>query len=87
MGRPAKLPGFNTGRARNELTALEKDIAEFVHNALTNSQIAELIGRSEEGIKSHLRRIFDKTGMCNRVELALWYEVHHCDGKCLQCGN
>jgi DNA-binding NarL/FixJ family response regulator len=51
---------------------------------MSNQQIAFEIGSSEQTVKNHVRNLFDKTGMGNRLELALWYEVHHCDGKCLQ---
>ena len=33
-----------------------------------------MIGTSEHVIKNYLKGIFDKLGLWNRVELALWYE-------------
>jgi DNA-binding NarL/FixJ family response regulator len=33
------------------------------------------MGNSEGTIKNYLRAIYDKLGLWNRVELALWYEA------------
>ncbi len=33
-----------------------------------------MIGKSQETVKNYLRIIYDKLGVWNRVELALWYE-------------
>jgi DNA-binding CsgD family transcriptional regulator len=34
------------------------------------------MGTSEHVIKNYLRSIYDKLGLWNRLELALWYEAH-----------
>jgi len=36
--------------------------------------VAELLGISEHVVKNYLRVVYDKLGLWNRVELALWYE-------------
>jgi DNA-binding NarL/FixJ family response regulator len=51
-------------------------IVHLVAEGKTNSDIAEVIGTSEPVMKNYLRDIYDRTGMCNRVELALWYLAH-----------
>lgn len=38
----------------------------------TNKDIARQIGRSTRHTKRTLQTIFDKTGCCTRLELALW---------------
>ncbi len=53
----------------------EQQIIELVARGLTNRDIAEEIGTTEYVIKNYLRTIFDKLGLWNRVELALWYEA------------
>jgi len=37
--------------------------------------VADAIGTTEHVVKNHLRLIYDKLGLWNRVELALWYEA------------
>jgi DNA-binding NarL/FixJ family response regulator len=41
---------------------------------LKNKEVAEAIGTTEHVVKNYLRVIYDKLGLWNRVELALWYE-------------
>jgi DNA-binding NarL/FixJ family response regulator len=53
----------------------QHQVIELVAQGLKNSEVAEIIGTSEYVVKNHLRIIFDKLGLWNRVELALWYEA------------
>lgn len=41
-----------------------------------NKDIALVLGTTENVIKNYLRVIMDKSGMENRLELALWYIYH-----------
>ena len=41
---------------------------------MKNKEVADEIGTTEHVIKNYLRVIYDKLGLWNRVELALWYE-------------
>jgi DNA-binding NarL/FixJ family response regulator len=54
------------------LTDRERVVTELVRRGLRNRQIAEHLGTTEEAVKNYLRRIFNKTGMGSRLELALW---------------
>ena len=54
----------------------EQNIIRLVADGLNNKMIALEIGTSEQVVKKHLRLIYDKLGMWNRTELALWYEAH-----------
>jgi len=47
----------------------------LVAQGLKNSEVAEAIGTTQHVIKNYLRAIYDKLGLWNRVELALWYEA------------
>jgi DNA-binding NarL/FixJ family response regulator len=53
----------------------QHQIIELVAQGLKNSEVAEIIGTTEYVVKNYLRVIFDKLGLWNRVELALWYEA------------
>ena len=56
------------------LNERELRIIELVAQGLKNSEIARAIGMAEFVVKKHLRAIYDKLGLWNRVEIALWYE-------------
>jgi DNA-binding NarL/FixJ family response regulator len=53
----------------------ERRVIELVARGLKNSEVAAEIGTTEHVIKNYLRVIYDKLGLWNRVELALWYEA------------
>ena len=64
------------GRERygsRDLNKTELRVIELVAQGLKNSEVAEIIGATEMVIKNYLRVIYDKLGLWNRVELALWY--------------
>jgi DNA-binding NarL/FixJ family response regulator len=52
----------------------EYRVIELVAEGLKNKEVAEAIGSTEHVVKNYLRVIYDKLGLWNRVELALWYE-------------
>jgi len=52
----------------------EYRIIELVAEGLKNRDVAEAIGTTELVVKNYLRVIYDKIGLWNRLELALWYE-------------
>jgi DNA-binding NarL/FixJ family response regulator len=51
----------------------EQRVIELVAQGLKNCEVAKEIGTTEHVVKNYLRVIYDKLGMWNRVELALWY--------------
>ncbi len=53
----------------------ERQVIELVAQGLKNREVAEAIGTTEHVIKNYIRVIYDKLGLWNRVELALWYEA------------
>ena len=52
----------------------EQRVIELGAEGLKNKEVAEAIGTTEHVVKNYLRVIYDKLGLWNRVELALWYE-------------
>ena len=61
---------------RYHLTARELEVVRAVMDGLANKDIATLLGVTEATIKHHLTSIFDKVGVSNRLELAL-FATHH----------
>ncbi len=60
----------------DRLTVKEVEVAVLVWEGRTNRQIAHVIGTTEQVIKNYLRCIFDKLGVWNRLELALYVAAH-----------
>jgi DNA-binding NarL/FixJ family response regulator len=58
------------------LTKRELDIVGAIVKGLTNKDIARAFSISEDTVKHHLTNIFNKAGVSNRLELAL-FAVHH----------
>ena len=53
----------------------EQRVIQLVAEGLKNKEVADAIGTTEHVVKNYLRVIYDKLGLWNRVELALWYEA------------
>lgn len=68
---PETSSGNATTGLLDKLTAREADIASQVAEGLSNKVIAIENGISERTVKAHLNSIFRKTGIRNRVQLAL----------------
>jgi DNA-binding NarL/FixJ family response regulator len=58
---------------KNDLKPREQKIIGLVTQGLKNAEIARAIGTTEPMVKNYIRGIYDKLGMWNRVELALWH--------------
>ena len=54
----------------SSLTARELELARLVVDRKTNPQIAAELFLSQKTVETHLRNIFRKVGVANRVELA-----------------
>ncbi len=58
------------------LTRRELQIVAAIAEGASNKDIGQQFNLSEQTIKNHLSHIFDKVGVSNRLELAL-YAMHH----------
>jgi DNA-binding NarL/FixJ family response regulator len=63
-------------RARSRLSKKELQIVGLIVQGYKNKDIAQELNNSEQVIKNYLRSIFDKTGVSDRLELAL-FTIHH----------
>jgi DNA-binding NarL/FixJ family response regulator len=63
-------------RVRDRLTPKEMQIVALIVQGCKNKDIAQQLGTKEQVIKNYLRSIYDKTGVSDRLELAL-FTLHH----------
>jgi DNA-binding NarL/FixJ family response regulator len=63
-------------RVRDRLTPKEMQIVALIVQGCKNKDIAAQLGTKEQVIKNYLRSIYDKTGVSDRLELAL-FTIHH----------
>ncbi len=64
------------GRDRFSLTRRELEIVSRIVSGFSNREISTKLQISEETVKHHVTSIFDKVGVYNRLELAL-FAIHH----------
>jgi DNA-binding NarL/FixJ family response regulator len=69
------IGGTGKGRERSPLSAREREIVSLVAQGYKNKEMAEKMFISEQTVKNHLHNIFDKLGVSDRLELAL-YAIH-----------
>ena len=63
-------------RVRDRLRPKEMRIVALIIQGLKNREIALRLKTTEQVIKNYLRSIYDKTGVDDRLELAL-FTIHH----------
>jgi DNA-binding NarL/FixJ family response regulator len=63
-------------RVRDRLTPKELRIVALIVQGFKNKDIATELGTTEQVIKNYLRNIYDKIGVSDRLELAL-FTIHH----------
>ena len=63
-------------RVRDRLTPKELQIVALIIQGCKNKHIATQLHTKEQVIKNYLRSIYDKTGVSDRLELAL-FTIHH----------
>ena len=63
-------------RQKPRLSPKELSIISYVTQGLRNKEIAAEVGTTEQVIKNYLRKVYDKLGVSDRLELAL-YCIHH----------
>ncbi len=63
------------------LTSRELEIVSAIVSGYVNKEIAQKFSLSEQTVKHHLSNIFDKLGVSNRLELALFAVNHRLVGE------
>jgi DNA-binding NarL/FixJ family response regulator len=57
-----------------DLTSREREVLALVRQGLANKQIARRLGISERTVKAHLTSTFQRIGVTDRTQAALWAE-------------
>lgn len=72
----AQASALMSPKIKPRLSNKEVAIISCITRGMRNKEIAYQIGTTEQVIKNYLRKIYDKLGVSDRLELAL-YCVHH----------
>lgn len=64
-------------RPKVQLTPKESLIVSCVTQGMKNKEIATRVGTTEQVVKNYLRKVYDKLGVADRLELALYCLSHH----------
>lgn len=73
---PAPANNGKTSRERAQLSQREREIIILIAQGYKNKEIAEKMFITEQTVKNHLHNVFDKLGVSDRLELAL-YAIHN----------
>jgi DNA-binding NarL/FixJ family response regulator len=69
-----QLLAARTGPRGDGLTGREREVLALVRAGLANKQIARRLGISERTVKAHLTSTFQRIGVADRTQAALWAE-------------
>jgi DNA-binding NarL/FixJ family response regulator len=60
----------------SDITGREREVLGLVTEGLANKQIARRLGISERTVKAHLTSIFQRIGVSDRTQAAMWARDH-----------
>ena len=70
----ALLAGRTSKDRRVDLTPRERDVLGLIVSGGSNKQVARKLGISEKTVKGHLTKLFQRIGVADRTQAALWAE-------------
>jgi DNA-binding NarL/FixJ family response regulator len=73
----AELVRDRQERSEPALTDREREVLVLVGDGLQNKLIARRLGISEKTVKAHLTSIFQRIGVTDRTQAALWAQRQH----------
>jgi len=68
----AVLEARAESRPTADLTGREREVLELLAEGLANKQIARRLGIAEKTVKAHLTSVFQRIGVTDRTQAALW---------------
>lgn len=69
-------PRSATGPEVSDLTPRELEVLELLVEGLASKQIARRLGIAEKTVKAHLTNVYQRLGVSDRTQAALWAERH-----------
>jgi DNA-binding NarL/FixJ family response regulator len=72
----ALLESRRSRQAAPQLTDREREVLLLVREGLANKQIARRLGIAERTVKAHLTSVFQRLGVTDRTQAALWAREH-----------
>jgi DNA-binding NarL/FixJ family response regulator len=72
----ALVESRRSGRETPQLTDREREVLLLVRDGLANKQIARRLGIAERTVKAHLTSVFQRLGVTDRTQAALWASEH-----------
>jgi DNA-binding NarL/FixJ family response regulator len=72
--RHAASSDARSERPNVELTPREAEVLALLRQGLANKQIARSLGISQATVKAHLTSVFQRIGVTDRVQAAVWAE-------------
>lgn len=70
------LIGSRSAPPRHQLSDREREVLQLVTRGLSNKLIARELGISEKTVKAHLTTVFQRIGVTDRVQAAMWARDH-----------
>lgn len=70
------LTGLGRRRSVTPLSPREEEVLRLVAEGLANKQIARRLQITERTVKAHLTRVFERIGVADRTQAALWAKEH-----------
>jgi DNA-binding NarL/FixJ family response regulator len=70
------LESSRGGRTASQLTEREREVLLLVREGLANKQIARRLGIAERTVKAHLTSVYQRLGVTDRTQAALWASEH-----------
>ncbi|MET0909916.1 MAG: response regulator transcription factor [Ilumatobacteraceae bacterium] len=70
------LESRRTARSAPQLTDREREVLLLVRDGLANKQIARRLGIAERTVKAHLTSVFQRLGVTDRTQAAMWASEH-----------
>jgi len=71
----AVIDGSGFAESPVEITTRQRELLALLERGLTNAEIAAAMGNAASTVKKMLERLYERTGVSNRVELLAWWRA------------
>ncbi len=80
LARASGSTGDPRSAATADLSPREAEVLRLVVEGLLNKQIAQRLGITERTVKAHLTSVYQRIGVADRTQAALWAQRHDLGG-------